>query len=68
MYELIFLVFWEGNFFNCLCGERYVGVMELFKYFLYLFLLVIKYEEVFVDSRIDSYFFYLLLMLDCFFY
>ncbi|MCF3996824.1 hypothetical protein L2E47_44685, partial [Pseudomonas aeruginosa] len=35
------------------------------KYFLYSFLLAIKYEEAFMDSRIDSYFLHLPLMLDC---
>ena len=65
MHESTPSVFWEGNFLNRSRGERYAGVTESFKYFLYSFLLAIKYEEAFVDSRIDSYFLHLPLMLDC---
>ncbi|HEK2508095.1 hypothetical protein [Pseudomonas aeruginosa] len=65
MHESTPSVFWEGNFLNRSRGERYAGVTESFKYFLYSFLLAIKYEEAFMDSRIDSYFLHLPLMLDC---
>ncbi|WP_436598507.1 hypothetical protein, partial [Pseudomonas aeruginosa] len=59
------LQFGEGNFLNRSRGERYAGVTESFKYFLYSFLLAIKYEEAFMDSRIDSYSPHLSLMLEC---
>ncbi|MBN0231562.1 hypothetical protein JTL43_34770, partial [Pseudomonas aeruginosa] len=58
------LQFGEGNFLNRSRGERYAGVTESFKYFLYSFLLAIKYEEAFIDSRIDSYSPHLSLMLE----
>ncbi|MGC3655120.1 hypothetical protein ACPTGO_32315, partial [Pseudomonas aeruginosa] len=49
-------VFSEGNFLNRSRGERYAGVTESVKYFLYSVLLAMKYEDAFMDSRIDSYF------------